>query len=227
MNIDRIYCVALSHGVHWQKNNMAEVQVNKKHYAFGAYGFEGRFVSYHYQLKEVLNREPESILEVGVGDRVFGNFIKNNTATTYTSVDIAEDLHPDVVGSITALPFPDKKFDIACAFEVLEHISFNQFDTAVGELARVAKRYIVVSLPHFGPMLSFSFKIPLLPQICMAFKIPYPKLHVFNGQHYWEIGKQGYPIGLIRQKLSAHGKIVADYIPFNSAYHHFFVIELP
>ena len=120
----------------------------------------------------------------------------------------------------------DKSVDIACAFEVLEHIPFSQFDTAVGELARVARRYIVVSVPHFGPMLSFSLKIPLLPQIQLAIKIPYPKPHVFNGQHYWEIGKQGYPISLIRKKLSAHGKIVADFVPFNSAYHHFFVLEI-
>ncbi len=80
---------------------MHEVQVDKKHYEFDKYGFEGRFVSYYYQLKEVLDLHPSSILEVGVGDGVFGNFIKQNTAVTYASLDIAEDLHPTFVGSVT------------------------------------------------------------------------------------------------------------------------------
>ena len=112
---------------------METPQVDKKHYGFDRYGFEGRFVSYYWQLKAVLSRNPQSVLEVGVGDKVFGDFIKNNIPTSYTSVDIAEDLKPDVVGSILEIPFPDKSFDIACAFEVLEHMPFDQFDRAVSE----------------------------------------------------------------------------------------------
>ena len=203
-----------------------EVQVDKSHYALGAYGFEGRFVSYYWQLKLVLDRAPQSIVEVGVGDGVFGNFIRDNTAIDYRSVDIAEDLHPDSIGSITALPLPDKNCDIACAFEVLEHLPFEEFDTAIAELTRVARKFVAVSVPHFGPMLSFSLKIPFIPKIRFAVKIPYPKAHVFNGQHYWEIGKKGYPVSLIRQKLAAHGHLVADFVPFNSEYHHFFVLEV-
>ncbi len=202
-------------------------QVDKSHYQFGKYAFEGRFVSYYWQLKEVLELQPLTVLEVGVGDRVFGDFIKNNTAVSYTSVDVAEDLHPDVVGNILKLPFADKSFDVVCAFEVLEHLPFEQFDSAIIELCRVARTHVVISVPHFGPMLFFSLKIPFLPQIHLALKIPFPKKHIFNGQHYWELGKRGYSISLIRNTLSAHGKIVRDFIPFGSPYHHFFVLEKP
>lgn len=201
-------------------------QVDASHYRFGTYAFEERFVSYHWQLKETLALEPQSVLEVGVGDRVFGNFIKNNTAVSYTSVDTAEDLHPDIVGSVLALPFADQSFDVACAFEVLEHMPFEEFDPAVAELCRVARTHVVISIPHFGPMLSFSLKIPFLPQIRIALKIPFPKAHVFNGQHYWELGKGGYPVSLIRSKLSARGNLVRDFVPFGSPYHHFFVLKL-
>ncbi len=202
------------------------VQVDKTHYGFNRYGFEGRFVSYFWQLKEVLEREPNSVLEVGVGDKVFGDFIKNNTSVSYTSVDFAADLKPDVVGSILELPFADHTFDVACAFEVLEHLPFEEVGKALSELARVAKKYVVISVPHFGPMLSFSLKVPFVPQIQIAVKIPYPKQHHFNGQHYWELGKRGYPVRWLRQKLEKHGRVVKDFVPFNSAYHHFFVVEL-
>jgi SAM-dependent methyltransferase len=203
---------------------MSEVQVDKKHYEFNRYGFEGRFVSYYWQLKEVLEFEPESILEVGVGDKVFGNFIKENTAVAYTSVDIASDLAPDVVGSVLELPFPDNTFDVVCAFEVLEHLPFSDVERAVSELTRVAKVAVLVSVPHFGPMLQLSFKIPFIPTVQVAVKIPFPKKHVFNGQHYWELGKAGYPPSLLRGLLQKHGKVVKDFVPFNSAYHHFFVV---
>ena len=201
-------------------------QVAKSHYRFGAYAFEGRFVSYYWQLREVLGLNPRSILEVGTGDKVFGDFVKNNTAVPYLSVDVAADLRPDVIGSILDLPFPDKSHDVVCAFEVLEHLPFEQFDQALRELARVGRTHVVISVPHFGPMFSFSLKIPFLPQIRVAFKIPYPKTHVFNGQHYWELGKKGYPVSLIRQQLARHGSIVRDYVPFGNSYHHFFVIAL-
>lgn len=202
---------------------MHEPQITKDDgYRFGSYGFEGRFISYFHQLREILSLKPSSVLEVGVGDKVFGSFLKNNTTVAYTSVDIAEDLEPDVIGSVLSLPFEDKSFDVVCAFEVLEHLPFEDFDTALSELSRVAKKAVVVSLPHFGPMMSFSFKIPLIKEVRFAYKLPLYKEHVFNGQHYWEIGKKGYPTSRIREKLRAHGKITRDFVPWGSGYHHFF-----
>ena len=201
-------------------------QVDKSHYQFGKYAFEGRFVSYYWQLKEVLGLDPSTVLEVGVGDRVFGDFIKNNTPVSYTSVDVAEDLHPDVVGNILKLPFADKSFDVACAFEVLEHLPFEEFNRAVAELSRVARTHIVLSIPHFGPMFSFSFKIPFVPEIRVAWKIPFPRKHVFNGQHYWELGKRGFTVQAITKVLQSHGEITRDFVPFGNSYHHFFILEL-
>ena len=95
---------------------MSAPQVGKQHYNFGAYGFEGRFVSYYWQLKEMLSLTPTSILEVGVGDVVFGSFIRKNTNIAYQSLDIAEDLAPDILGSITNIPLPDNAVYVSCAF---------------------------------------------------------------------------------------------------------------
>lgn len=201
-------------------------QVDKSHYMFEKYAFEGRFVSYYWQLKEILAKDPSSVLEVGAGDRVVGSFLKNNTGVSYTSVDVAEDLHPDVVGSVLELPFADKSFGVACAFEVLEHLPFEQFDQAVAELCRVARTHLIISVPHFGPMLSFSLKVPLLPLLRTAIKLPFPQKHSFNGEHYWELGKRGYPVSRIRKVLAQQGMIVRDFVPFGSPYHHFFVVDI-
>jgi SAM-dependent methyltransferase len=205
---------------------MSTPQIDRSHYRFEKYAFEGRFVSYYWQLKEALAENPSSVLEVGVGERVFGSYIKENTGASYTSVDIAPDLEPDRVASVLALPFPDKSFDAVCAFEVLEHLPFEDFEKAVSELCRVARNRVCISLPHFGPMLSFSLKIPFLPEIRLAWKIPFPKKHVFNGQHYWEVGKRGFPPSRIRSVLRKHGALVADFVPFGSPYHHFFTVSI-
>lgn len=203
-----------------------EKQVDKDAYRFERYGTKERFVSYHAQLAEIMRAKPGSVLEVGAGDRVVGNYLKNNTDIAYTSVDIADDVGADVIAPVTKLPFPDDSFDVSCVFEVLEHLPFDQFETALFELARVARTQVLISLPHFGPMLSLSFKIPFLPHVRLAYKIPYPKTHTFNGQHYWEIGKRGYPLSRVRAELEKHGRIVSDFVPFESPYHHFFTLEL-
>lgn len=201
-------------------------QVDKDAYRFECYGEEERFVSYHTQLTEIMRAKPSSLLEIGAGDRVVGSYLKNNTKIAYTSADIADDVGADVIAPVTKLPFPDKSFDVSCAFEVLEHLPFDQFQPALSELARVARSHVLISLPHFGPMFSLSFKIPFLPRVRLAYKIPYPKAHAFNGQHYWEIGKRDYPVSLIRAELEKHGHVTRDFVPFESPYHHFFTLEL-
>lgn len=201
-------------------------QVDREAYQFDKYAEEERFVSYHAQLAEIMRARPKSVLEIGVGDGVVGSYLKNNTGIAYTSADIADDVGADVIAPVTELPFPDKSFDVSCAFEVLEHLPFDQFHPALTELARVACSHVLISVPHFGPMLSLALKIPFLSRVRLAYKIPYPQAHTFNGQHYWEIGKRDYPASRIRTELEKHGTITRDFIPFESPYHHFFTLEL-
>jgi len=200
-------------------------QVDKNHYEFDNYCGPDRWGSYYYQLKEVLDKSPSSILEVGGGDGVFENYLKVNTDVDYKSMNIAEDLEPDVLGSVEKIPLNDNSFDYVCAFEVLEHLPFEKFETSLKEMKRIAKRGVIVSLPHFGPMISFSFKIPFLKEKRFAFKVPYYRNHEFNGEHYWEIGKSGYEIAKIRNIIEKHFLIENDYVPHENSYHHFFVLN--
>lgn len=201
-------------------------QVNKDHYDLSKYSTVERWGSYYYQLKEVLALKPQEILEVGVGDKVFGNYIKSNSSIKYTSVDIAADLGPDFVGNLDRLPFPDRSYDVVCAFEVLEHLPFEKFEESLKEMKRVSKKFVVMSLPHFGPPIQINFKIPLMPRVKFAFKLPFPKKHVFKGEHFWEIGKKNYPLSRTCKVLERHFKLLKHFVPFENQYHHFFVLQI-
>jgi len=200
-------------------------QVDKNHYDFQRYSHEGRWASYFFQLKEVLALKPRNILEIGCGDKVFSNFIKNNTKVSYTSVDVAEDLGPDIVASASDLPCADSSFDVVCAFEVLEHIPFEKFEKCLLEMGRVSNKYVCISLPHFGPSVEFLLKIPFIKRIRVAFKIPYYPVHTFNGEHYWEIGKRGYSVNKIKSILKKFFLVKKEFVPFANQYHHFYILE--
>lgn len=193
-----------------------ERQVNKEHYDFKAYSHLGRWASYFFQIKETLSFDPKSILEIGVGDKVFGDYIRNNTGIKYVSTDIAEDLKPNVVASVMVLPFCDGEFDVSCAFEILEHLPFGSFRQALSELARVSRKAVIISLPHFGPSCEFLLKIPLLKRIKFAFKLPFHPRHVWNGEHYFEIGKKDYEISKIKSIIKERFIIERDFVPFEN-----------
>lgn len=200
-------------------------QVDRDHYQFEKYVGLDRWSSYHYQLREILATRPATVLEIGVGDSAVGMYVKRNTAIRYTSCDMAKDLNPDVVGSVTALPFPDGSFDTICAFEVLEHLPFEEFPEALKELRRVSKKHVLLSLPHFGPPVQFRIKIPFLPRLSFSWKIPFSPQHRFDGEHHWEIGKRGYPPRRIRALLQEQFSILREFIPFENQYHHFFILK--
>ncbi|HXG76312.1 MAG TPA: class I SAM-dependent methyltransferase [Gaiellaceae bacterium] len=116
----------------------------------------GRFV----REVEVAVRElgPGSILDVGCGEGIVTERLARATGARTVGVDIgAERLRAEwrrrdaglvsfVEASAYALPYADDAFECVCALEVLEHLE--RPDTALAELARVARASLVLSVPN-------------------------------------------------------------------------------
>jgi len=204
-----------------------EKQVDKNSYQFKKYCDLDRWSSYWYQLNEILSFNPKSVLEIGVGNKVLSSYLANNTTVKYASLDIAEDLHPDFVGSVENIKLGNNSFDLVCAFEVLEHLPFEKFIKSLQELKRVSGKHVIISLPHWGRHFAFNIRLPYFKKLKGQYKFNFlPIKHKFNGQHYWEIGKRGYPLIKIKRDIESAGfKILKDYIAPDSPYHHFFILE--
>lgn len=204
-----------------------EKQVGKHHYDGQAYRSNERWNSYWHQIDIVRGETPSSVLEVGVGEGVVARKLASMGITVKT-LDIAEDLAPDIVGSVTAIPLPDKSFDLVLAAEVLEHIRFEDLPAALREIARVAKKSVVISVPHPGFVFSIIYKLPLLPRVSFLFKFPFFwKSHAFDGQHYWELGKKGYPVSLfLREAKNAGLSLALHRVYADDPAHRFFLFHI-
>src|SRR3989338_5847589 len=194
-------------------------QVDKQHYEFTRYTGPDRWSSYYSQLCETLALSPRYVLEIGPGDGFYGKCLSTISTIKYRSLDIDKELNPDIVCSVLSIPLPDESVECVVAFEILEHLPFDDFPIALKELARVSSKNVILSLPHFGPPVKVLIKLPFFSEMKLAFKIPYFRAHKFNGQHYWEIGKLGYPVSRIITDIEQAFVVERHVIPFENQYH--------
>lgn len=207
---------------------MNEIQVQPDHYANLTYDTKERFISYWHQIKEVKESGGKHVLEVGVGNGFVSNYLRNS-GLNVTTFDIDERLNPDVVGSILEMPFKENEFDTVTCFEVLEHLPFKDVPKALSELKFIASKKVIISIPDRTLTYKFLVKLPILKLKSLMISIPklLSKKHSFDGQHYWELGKKGYPVSGFKELLVKEGfKICSSYQIFEVPSHHFFVLEL-
>jgi len=182
-----------------------KIQVNKDHYNWD-YESVGRWKSYYYQIDNILkNLDPneDKVLEIGIGNHFIEDKLKRLNVNI-TTADFDRSLNPDYVADITQLPFSDNSFNIVCAFEVLEHIPFEEIGASLNEMKRVSNNIILFTVPFITFNLYIGFKLlPYIGYKDIELKMPlFFKKHQFDGQHYWEIGKREYPLQRIKDEIS-------------------------
>src|SRR5262249_3970158 len=102
---------------------------------------------------------PESVLDIGCGEGVLtqqwaealgtGRIVGTDLADPKLEAEWASRTRPNLefrAMPVQALSFADDEFDLVAATEVLEHVS--DPEAALAEMARVARRWLLVSVPH-------------------------------------------------------------------------------
>lgn len=205
-------------------------QVSAGHYATASYNAKSRYQSFAEQIAETLALKPSSVLEVGIGNGFLTRTLRA-AGVTVTAVDFDSSLQPDIVASVESLPLEADSVDVAVCFEVLEHLPFERLPAAMGELARVARNWVFLSVPDARPSLRFelargwSTRKPLRWQID-GNPLRRPPLHVFDGEHHWEIGKRETPESAVIAAMSIPGlALERHYRLHQHPYHHFFLFR--
>ncbi len=202
-------------------------QVEKQHYHKRTYNSIHRFVSYYGQIDHVLTAlpQPASILEIGKGNGLVNWYLKQLGYNAKT-FDFDPGLEPDFQGDMLNIDtIVHEKFDAVCAFEVLEHVKYEDVEGILLKMAKVSNKYVIISLPQFNFVVSFWLRISRFRDKRKVFLFPWPKPHRFDGEHYWELGKIGYKISDFRNMLNKHFTIVKEYTEPLDTYHRFYILE--
>lgn len=103
---------------------------------------------------KLIPEDVTSIADIGCGNGIFANYIaKKNKKIKVVGIDESLSALKYVntqkkEGNITSLPLKDQEFDLVAALEVIEHLSVEDYRLAQEELARVSKKYILISVPN-------------------------------------------------------------------------------
>ncbi len=197
-----------------------------------AYGLESnylspkRLASFGQQLAAVLELRPGNMLEVGKGPGLVSGALAA-VGVKVVTLDLRPELKPDLVGSVLAIPSEDGAFDIAICCQVLEHLPFADFPRALGELRRVTRRALVLSVPDIRRHYFVRLRLPLWKDSFWSCSIPRRKKRgPKTPGHHWEIGFPGTSLDEVKKGIQASGwRIRRSWRVTDFSWHHFFLLE--
>jgi len=139
------------------------------------------------RIEEIIKIIPSSIktiLDVGCGNGAFINTLANTSLNKFdriVGVDSSKEALKYVKvekykASISNLPFENKSFNLVTCLEVLEHLSQEDFKRGILELQRVAKKYIIITVPNEEDL---EHSLAMCPK-CNCWFNPYFHVRSFN-----------------------------------------------
>lgn len=166
--------------------------------------------------------EGDSVLEIGVGSGFTANYLKSK-GYDVTTIDIDEEKNADITANIVTYDF-EKTYDYISAFEVLEHIPFEEAKQVVKKVSEKCRKGFFLSVPQSEWILfRGDFKIPLIGR--KHIEITFPRRRILETNHFWEIGKYNISLQQLDDIFSSNGFLLKERFKRFSRYFMFFMRE--
>ena len=154
------------------------------------YNSKANWLSYWYQISEIINANPRDVLIIGKGSGI----VENSLQILYpkmkiTTMDVEESLNPDVVSDMRSMPFSDNSFDVILCCQVLEHIPFGDVEGVLKDFKRIVRDRAIISIPQKRKHIKIEIDIPLIGNKRIILKYPFNKKSIRSKQYFWEINR--------------------------------------
>jgi uncharacterized UPF0146 family protein len=145
----------------------------------------------------------DTILEIGVGSGFTANYLKSK-GFDVTTFDIDKEKKPDIIGNIVNYDWNKLTFNHLLAFEVFEHIPFDEFEKALSKLKKVITKNIFISLPiNERVLFECKCKFPKLGK--RSIRITKNKNKITERNHFWEINYDKYSENFVEEMFGKKG----------------------
>lgn len=158
------------------------------------------------KLMEGLVRPEDRVLEIGVGTGFTASYLRSK-GVHVTTLDIDADKQPDIVANVAQYDFPEA-YDAILAFEVFEHLPYDDFPRLLARLSTAAKSHLFLSLPRNRRLVtSVNVKLPKVKARTFQWKVR--RGEIVEPYHVWELDHGDVTVESLERELSRHGFEVA------------------
>ena len=188
------------------------------------YETKERFIAYFTQINMIRELKPATVLNIGMGTGFLKRYF-GGSAVQLVEADIDPDLNPDMIIDISKKQSQKKQFDVVTAFQILEHIPFDQLSTALENIHGLSKKWAIVSIPQ--RIVSFSLNLDF-PLVKIPLRFDFERLFeskTSNAHHQWEMGLLGTSKRDVRKKISEWFNIEKEFSVDGNRNHYFFVLS--
>ena len=143
------------------------------------------WLSYWHQLKLMLEslEAKDSMIELGIGSGFTSNYLRSKNIDVLT-VDIDKNKSPDIVSDAISFK-PNKNYDHFCAFEVFEHMKFEEMENVLKNIKSKIDKNIFISVPIYKKTpinIELKFK-----SYWKSITVKTPKTSIIDPHHQWEL----------------------------------------
>ena len=157
---------------------------------------------YQQKLMEGSIQPGDTFLEIGVGSGFTANYLRSK-GTEVTTIDIDKSKNPDIVANVVNYQF-SQQYDHVLAFEVFEHIPFEEFVAALKKIRKICRKHLFFSVPRNEKTL---FSADLLLPLLGKRNITLSKLRgkIREPHHFWEVDHNQISQKFLEKTVSESG----------------------